>query len=135
MSPFTVKSWDKNRCITEANRIMAEFEPNSNYELELHIRRCADPRGRSKGKDWGWALTTRLVFPHMSYKHKVVQRDLWGKTRAGVDLSPRRQYNRHIIHRGFSTMLRPGQATLSLLGDGNATPSLPIYKQDEKVRV
>lgn len=63
---FIFKSRCKEAAIDRAAYIAKNFEPNSNYEVDIMIRRCREDREQ-------WTISTRLIFPHMHYKRKIVQ--------------------------------------------------------------
>jgi hypothetical protein len=79
------------------------FEPNANYDLEIAIRKNRG-RGGARLHGW-WTVAIRFVFPHMNYKRKVIQLDLWGKSTVNAA-------EVRMPHRALPTSMRRGFAAV-----------------------
>jgi hypothetical protein len=104
---FIFKSRDKEAAIDRAAYIAKNFEPNSNYDLDIMVRRDREDREQ-------WTVSARLIFPHMHYKRKVVQQDLARGLKYRV-LPSRRVTGRSVGHmiKRYLSLIDEYQATLS----------------------
>jgi len=102
---FTIVGTDKAELTERAMYIIENFEPNSNYELDILIRRS------NRSRDT-WMLSVRLIFPHMSYKRHVRQASLYGRQirQARIPVIPHRKSPKLYY---MPRLLKAGQVTLN----------------------